>query len=209
MNALGRSVSLLLLAAGALLLPSCGDDDIECQNGTCVCDHGDRCNIVCEAPPCHAICAGDNPDCYAECANGDCSCGRDSHCDFGCLSPPCHVACGPKSECAGVCANGTCSCAIGARCDFLCKAGPCHVECEGNNPSCGGECANGDCTCGKGSSCVFECTDVNCHIHCLEGASCLLDCSKSASSCGFETCAAGEPVLCPDGTTIACGRACP
>jgi hypothetical protein len=208
-----RSRSLAVVVAlvlGSLLVTSCDDDD-ECDGGTCVCDDGEGCSFTCDAPPCTAICEGDNPHCDAECGNGECSCGRDSDCRFECHSPPCHVDCAADSSCSGTCANGDCECANGARCSFECMAGPCHVNCEGNNPTCDGTCANGTCRCGSGSTCRFACSDDNCHVECESGAGCLLDCPEGdgGAGCTFSLCAAGTPTVCPGGKLVACGRACP
>jgi hypothetical protein len=191
----------------------CSDDDPPpCANGQCFCQSGASCQLPCFAPPCHIDCAGDNPSCLGECGNGGCFCGPRSHCQFGCKSPPCHVTCDPASECAATCANGTCRCESGSTCDFTCLAGPCHVECAGQNQSCDGECANGECSCGPSSTCHFVCRDGNCPASCGLGSSCVLECPNGRAGeqgCRFEDCAAGEPVVCPDGRATVCGASCP
>ena len=208
-------LSSRLLAALSLCwlatLTGCDDDDDECRDGQCVCEQGASCELGCPAPPCTAICAGDNPSCSATCANGSCGCGPESHCDFFCASPPCHVDCASASTCSGGCANGDCLCERGASCTFECLAGPCHVNCEGDNEQCDGTCANGTCACASGSSCRFNCADDNCHVNCQAGARCLLECPNGdgGDGCGFSTCAAGEPAVCSGGTIVACGMPCP
>src|SRR5688572_3762732 len=111
---MARLSLLCMLVVSALCLAGCDDDD--CENGSCICERGESCELECDAPPCHVVCEGDNPECSATCGNGDCACGVDSDCDFDCHSPPCHVDCAPDSNCSGVCANGDCDCEPGASC---------------------------------------------------------------------------------------------
>ena len=165
-----------------------------------MCRPGESCALPCAVPPCHLDCVGDNPSCRGACANGECHCGSGSHCEFSCQSPPCHVTCASTSECKGVCANGDCRCENGSSCDFACTAPPCHVACVGANPQCNGECSNGNCNCGSDSSCHFRCLVGNCRSICGVGSSCVLECPDGRAgdpTCRFETCAAGEPVICP------------
>jgi hypothetical protein len=146
------------------------------------------------------------------CANATCVCGPGAECDLGCGAPPCHISCGQGSQCSGTCANGTCSCDPGAECNFDCASGPCHVQCAGDNPTCDGVCANGSCVCGPHSNCHFSCLDHNCHASCAPGSSCTLDCPQGNAGkqgCDFSACAAGAPVMCANGTTLACGAPCP
>jgi hypothetical protein len=86
------------------------------------------------------------------------------------------------------------------------------VQCDGDNERCDGVCANGTCACGEGSTCRFRCLDHNCKATCAEGSSCVLECEDGRAGeqgCEFTRCAAGEPVVCPGGTAVACGAACP
>lgn len=204
MGAMRATLGFLWLALAA----SCHEDAGHCDGGECVCPPGASCELECDAPPCHVLCAEDNPRCEATCGNGDCVCGPGSNCDFVCHSPPCHVDCAPDADCFATCGNGECTCAAGSACAFTCDAGPCHVQCEGDHPHCDGQCANGTCTCGPNSSCAFECLDANCHTYCEAGSECLLRCSQPSSGvqgCQFDRCAAGVPELCPDGITLRCG----
>ncbi len=208
-----RSRVALRLAWLLLAVAGCGDDvEYVCADGTCYCERGEHCEIPCGAPPCHVECQGDDTACTAECGNGSCLCGDDSACAFFCHSPPCHVTCAGSAACSGTCANGTCACERGASCDFSCDSGPCHVQCEGDHVSCDGECANGTCACGPRSACRFTCLDDNCAATCAAGSSCVLECSAGRAGeqgCAFERCAAGEPTVCPGGTVVTCGAACP
>jgi hypothetical protein len=111
----------------------------ECSNGTCECSAGDSCDFTCGAPPCHALCAGDNHTCKAVCANGTCTCGRGSDCNFTCMTPPCHVSCEENTTCMGTCSNGQCTCGANSECTFACATSPCHS------------------TCAAGSTCVVFC----------------------------------------------------
>lgn len=211
---LRRCFTALLLASSAW---ACNSSD--CENGQCTCHPGQSCEFECgedsdgdgftDSPEtCHVACEGNNPSCVAECANGDCTCGEGSTCDFQCVHPPCHVGCeGSESSCAAECANGDCTCEAGSTCSFSCAAGPCHVRCMGDNPQCDGVCLNGTCTCGPGSTCTFECADGNCHHQCQEGAACMILCD--GTSCGFDTCAAGDETACPEVDAVVCGRSCP
>jgi hypothetical protein len=203
-----RLPALLLCLLFAASLPSCDDD--ECDGGNCVCEEGESCTLSCPAPPCHAVCAGDNPSCNAVCANGECGCGTGSHCNFACQSPPCHVNCAPGTTCSGVCANGDCECGVGSSCSFTCASGPCHVLCAGGNPSCNGQCSDGTCRCEAGGSCRFVCLDANCHVECAPGATCLLDCpdGNASTGCDFSECAAGQ-TTCSGGLVASCGAPCP
>jgi hypothetical protein len=148
----------------------------------------------------------------AGCANGTCSCGQGDRCQFTCEAPPCHVTCdGDNPTCTAACANGTCTCGNGSQCNFTCDAPPCHVTCEATS-SCTGVCADGQCTCGAGSTCDFTCMSSPCHTSCAAGASCLVHCPAGlagTSSCDIVDCAAGTPIICPDGTETTCGAACP
>lgn len=203
-----------LLAAAILFLspPGCRERHHgECRNGRCACPPGERCDLVCTAPPCDLLCAGDNPECNGECANGSCICAPQSRCAFWCAAPPCHVECDPDTDCSGECANGECTCGSGSTCRFECLTSPCHVTCAGNNPECTGECGNGTCRCGESSTCHFSCRDDPCSIRCDSGAACVLDCAPGTPgrSCTFDTCWEGQPVLCPDGRTVTCGSPCP
>lgn len=203
------ALGLLAFVVGVVL----GCVTADCSNGACVCPPGASCEFECDAPPCHVECEGDNPECEGSCANGDCNCGPGSNCEFECDAPPCHVECEPGSDCVGDCANGNCTCELGSSCAFGCDAGPCHVDCVGDNPSCDGTCANGSCTCGPNSACAFICSDHNCGVNCGEGSSCVLTCptgDAGGQGCRFDSCAAGEPTLCPDGLSLVCGDApCP
>lgn len=146
------------------------------------------------------------------CSNGDCVCPAGRSCTIPCSAPPCHITCtADNPECAGVCGNGTCTCGPGSACAFECHSGPCHVACEGSNPSCSGVCANGTCSCGAGSTCRFSCLDANCKHECESGASCVVDCpsGNAGQGCGFDRCAAGEPLVCPGGLAVACNASCP
>src|SRR6185503_1030177 len=145
-----RSLVLVFFGLVALVPISCNESRQACDGTTCICERGSSCSFGCAAPPCYAVCAGDNPMCGGVCGNGDCQCGSASTCHFDCHSPPCHASCAAGSTCTATCANGDCVCAVGASCDFSCLAGPCHVKCEGSNPRCAGQCANGDCTCSAG-----------------------------------------------------------
>jgi hypothetical protein len=208
-----RSTRPFRLALGfALVVPwlaFAGCDDDDCDDGTCVCASGSSCEFECDEPPCHVDCKGNNDSCKGACGNGDCTCGKGSDCDFSCVQSPCHVDCNGDS-CSGTCANGDCSCARGGSCDFRCSKGPCHVDCAGDNPNCDGTCSNGTCHCGPDSHCNFTCADHNCHVECEAGSTCTLSCpdgEPGTQGCLIDTCAAGEPVVCADGT-IACGVAC-
>lgn len=153
-----------------------------------------------------------NGDPHDACAGGTCVCEERATCDFACGAPPCHVACRPGSSCAGACANGTCTCDEGASCDFACDAPPCHVRCSADHPRCNGTCANGTCTCGPRSSCTFTCAAGPCHTECPEGARCVVLCppeTAGTQNCDIVTCAAGDPVICPDGRATTCGAPCP
>jgi hypothetical protein len=148
-----------------------------------------------------------------DCSNGTCACPGESTCAFSCAAPPCHVDCGPGSACQGTCANGECTCETGASCSFACGAPPCHVTCEGSNPRCDGTCANGTCTCAAGSACRFACASGPCHTVCPAGASCAVSCPNAGvagtEDCDIVACAAGTPMICPDGLSIVCAAACP
>lgn len=210
-----RAIAVHAIAALSFVVgivpTSCDSHREACDGTTCVCEQGSTCTFGCAAPPCYAVCAGDNPMCGGVCGNGDCRCGPSSSCHFECQSPPCHADCASGSTCTATCANGDCVCAAGASCDFTCLAGPCHVECEGNNPRCTGQCANGDCTCTAGSACQFVCIDHNCHINCEAGSQCVLECpdGDAGKGCDFTMCGAGTSTACPDGHHVTCGAACP
>lgn len=146
-----------------------------------------------------------------DCTNASCECPAGANCDFVCDAPPCHVDCaGNNPSCTGACGNGTCTCGAGSNCDFTCDSGPCHVDCQGDNSACTGTCANGTCSCAQGSSCEFSCLDDNCKFNCDGDCAVLCgDGTSSNSSCRINSCKAGEPVVCPDGKYVVCGRECP
>lgn len=200
-----------LSTAVLLYIPAC-KHEVACSNGTCICENGADCEIECASPPCHVICQDNGTYCEGECGNGECICGAGSECDFQCQSPPCHVDCQGNDWCSGVCADGDCDCSVGSICVFDCLTGPCHVNCEGDNPQCDGVCANGTCTCASNSNCVFSCMDSDCRVDCEANAACVLECpdgNPGAHGCSFSTCAAGEPVICPDGIHTVCNAECP
>jgi len=150
-----RRVAVWMALVGVGLLGGCEDDDDPnlCNNGECRCAVGDACALYCTAPPCHVLCAGDNPSCIGVCGNGDCDCLPGSHCEFDCHSPPCHVNCENDTTCSGVCANGTCTCGERSSCEFVCADGNCWADCL------------------AGSSCVLGCPlgnpgEQGCTINC-------------------------------------------
>jgi hypothetical protein len=203
---------IVLFFTTGLTAFSCHDDLRRCANGTCTCSHGAECDIDCEAPPCHVICADKGTFCEGECGNGECICEPGAACEFYCQSPPCHVSCEGNDRCTGVCANGDCNCSLGSTCSFNCVAGPCHVNCAGDNPVCDGTCANGTCTCGPNSDCRFSCLDADCSAVCEAGSACVLECpggNPGAQGCDFVTCAAGDARICADGIHTVCGAPCP
>ncbi len=148
-----------------------------------------------------------------DCSDGTCVCPANAACNFSCASPPCHVDCGSGASCSGTCANGDCTCELGASCSFACGAPPCHVNCAGGNPMCDGACADGTCTCAEGSACHFRCESGPCHTVCPAGASCVVACPNpgvaGTQDCDITSCGSGEPIVCPDGITLACGAKCP
>lgn len=205
---------LRLLALSALSLASlvACSQPAACRSGDCVCPLGAICETECAAPPCSIDCAGDNPHCSGACANGDCTCGTGSDCDLRCDAPPCHASCEDGSTCTAECANGDCTCGRGSRCAFECNAGPCHVTCDGDNEICSGVCSNGTCSCGPDSGCEFTCDAGPCHTECAAGSTCLVRCpngNAGTQDCDILSCAAGEPVVCPDGMATVCGVPCP
>ncbi len=204
----------IVVVISMFAVSGCNDvRDVRCQNGECLCLHGDNCDMECISPPCTAICDDNGTFCNAECANGDCVCGPGAECQFFCPSGPCHVYCNGNSRCAGQCWNGSCNCSSGSNCVFKCASGPCHVNCEGNNKECDGECANGTCTCGPGSDCRFKCLDFDCKAICETGATCALSCPAGTTGvkdrCWISSCAAGDIQVCADGLYTVCGMPCP
>jgi len=118
---------------------------------------------------------------------------------------------GDNPGCRAACANGTCTCGSGSHCSFSCDAPPCHVTCEPHT-SCSGTCADGQCTCGENSTCSFTCAASPCHTSCAAGASCVVHCPAGLAGtegCDIVSCAAGQPTVCPNGTAVTCGAACP
>lgn len=148
----------------------------------------------------------------AACDNETCVCPAGASCDIACASPPCHIACGGDNPfCGGSCANAECFCGVGSSCQLDCVAPPCHITCAGQNPSCRGACANGTCTCGPNSHCDFVCQSGPCHATCAAGSSCSMSCPPGlvgTANCAIEQCAAGQPVLCPNGKETTCGAPC-
>jgi hypothetical protein len=188
-------------------------DKRDCSNSSCECKERTQCDLSCASPPCHVKCE-ERSACSATCSNGNCKCEKEASCSFACGSGPCHVDCGEGSTCNGVCSNGNCRCEKGASCAFTCTSGPCHVTCDKDNPRCNGVCSNGNCVCGEGSTCNFTCQGAPCHVQCKKGSKCLVNCAAGAKAndpagCIIDTCEDGQPVTCPNGTTIACGTPCP
>lgn len=155
-----------------------------------------------------ALVAGCRDDDPLDCHDGTCVCPANHACDAPCGAPPCHLDCQPGSDCSGECGNGTCTCRAEATCNFDCQSPPCHVTCEGDHPYCDGVCANGTCSCGPNSSCAFTCSAPPCHAECGEGSACGLLCPDGyGNGCDFTACAAGEPMICPDGIAV-CNAGC-
>jgi hypothetical protein len=184
-----------------------------CQNGSCQCFNGQRCNDACyetQSDPnncgsCGNVCAADAGT--PVCNGGVCStnCGTDdagdplTDCNNACVNlqtnPGNCGACGTECPNGASCANGVCGCATG---DILCGA-TC-TNPSGDNANCG-RCGN---ACGRGTSCTGGVCVAGC------GDAGLTSCPAPAGRGGMM--AAGD--VCVDTLTNAmncgaCGTACP
>ena len=188
--------------------PSCGDG-VCCPTETAAGCPADCCenNAMCGDGVC---CPGaeDADSCAEDCCGQDPPCGDGQCCPGEVCAPD-----GCEEECQS-CGNGACT-----PCCDTCTGQDCTFACE---QSC--DCTF-DCT-APGSLCDIGCTDSHCFVECGDSTKCLVQCNSAGSDvdagifdlgrCACRgpgcvlSCPGGDPLVCPDGVTVACTiSACP
>ena len=155
-----HAAPVLFLLSCTLLAFGCHDDhgDPLCDDdGQCVCNGRDDCEVECEGPGCSVDCDALN-GCDAACGD-DCQvdCDDLDHCDAQC-GADCRIDCTSLSECNATCGErctyncnnaSTCAVVVGPSSSVDCQSvGSCRVDCEG--------------------ACEVDCESAGaCDIHCI------------------------------------------